>query len=143
VVSFFSVHATYYLNGHSLMEQELKRNNIGFRRATMPSWRWTMSRRRKPPADRLGPQIIRRQLDYWTLILGPNFSKKERSQMSLSRFYSIMQIECGIPDVSTLLTQGSEDQGKGEGRVFRSAVHLSSIVRSGCWLIVSISAWSS
>jgi hypothetical protein len=44
-------------------------------------------------ADRLSPQIIRKQLDYWTLILGPKFSKKERSQMSLSRFYSITQIE--------------------------------------------------
>jgi hypothetical protein len=44
-------------------------------------------------ADRLSPQIIRKQLDYWTLILGPKFSKKERSQMGLSRFYSIAQIE--------------------------------------------------
>jgi hypothetical protein len=44
-------------------------------------------------ADRLSPQIIRKQLDYWTLILGPKFSKKERSQMSLSRFYSIKQVE--------------------------------------------------
>ena len=27
-------------------------------------------------ADRLSPQVIRKQLDYWTLILGPKFSKK-------------------------------------------------------------------
>ena len=44
-------------------------------------------------ADRLSPQIIRQQLDYWTLILGPKFSKKERGQMSFSRFYAIAQIE--------------------------------------------------
>jgi len=44
-------------------------------------------------ADRLSPQIIRQQLDYWTLILGPKFSKKERGQMNLSRFYAIAQIE--------------------------------------------------
>ena len=37
-------------------------------------------------ADRLSPAIIRKQLDYWTLILGPKFSKKERAQMNLSRF---------------------------------------------------------
>jgi hypothetical protein len=45
-------------------------------------------------AGRLSPQIIRKQLDYWTRILGPEFSQKERSQMSLSRFCSITQIEC-------------------------------------------------
>jgi hypothetical protein len=26
-------------------------------------------------ADRLSPQIIRQQLDYWTFLLGPKFSK--------------------------------------------------------------------
>lgn len=44
-------------------------------------------------ADRLSPTLIRKQLDYWTLILGPKFSKKERGQMNLSRFYAITQIE--------------------------------------------------
>jgi hypothetical protein len=32
-------------------------------------------------------------LDYWTLILGPKFSPKERKQLNLSRFYAIAQIE--------------------------------------------------
>ena len=44
-------------------------------------------------ADRLSPEIIRKQLDYWTLILGPKFSAKERERMRLSRFYAINQIE--------------------------------------------------
>jgi hypothetical protein len=44
-------------------------------------------------ADRLSPVLIRQRLDYWTLILGPKFSKKERAQMNLSRFYAIAQIE--------------------------------------------------
>src|SRR5205814_6855763 len=44
-------------------------------------------------ADRLSPQIIRKQLDYWTFLLGPKFSKKERAQMNLSRFYALAQIE--------------------------------------------------
>src|SRR5438270_6732309 len=93
VASFFPFHATYYLNGHSLLEQELERANIGFRKddnaflvvddvAALPA-----------AADRLSPEIIRQQLDYWTLILGPKFSNKERSQMGLSRLYSIAQIE--------------------------------------------------
>jgi hypothetical protein len=34
-----------------------------------------------------------KRLDCWTFLLGPKFSKKERSQMKLSRFYAIAQIE--------------------------------------------------
>jgi hypothetical protein len=44
-------------------------------------------------ADRLSPEIIRKRLDYWTLVLGPKFSAKERKQLNLSRFYAIAQIE--------------------------------------------------
>ena len=33
------------------------------------------------------------QLDYWTFLLGPKLSKKERSQMNLSRLYAVVQIE--------------------------------------------------
>jgi hypothetical protein len=91
--SFFPFHATYYLNGHSFMEQELKRNNIGFRKNDNAFLAVDDAAALQAAADRLSPQIIRRQLDYWTLIVGPKFSKKERSQMSLSRFYSVAQIE--------------------------------------------------
>src|SRR5205823_13765714 len=44
-------------------------------------------------ADKLSPAVIRERLDYWTLILGPKFSAKERKKIKLSRFYSISQIE--------------------------------------------------
>src|SRR6185312_14070280 len=44
-------------------------------------------------ADKLSPAIIRKRLDYWTLILGPKFSANERKQLNLSRFYAIAQIE--------------------------------------------------
>jgi hypothetical protein len=44
-------------------------------------------------ADKLSPEIIRRRLDYWTLILGPKFSANERKQLNLSRFYAITQVE--------------------------------------------------
>ena len=93
MASFFPFHATYWLNGHSFMEQELKRNNIGFRKDDNALLAVDDVATLQAAADRLSPEIIRKQLDYWTLILGPKFSKKERSQMSLSRFYSIAQIE--------------------------------------------------
>ena len=54
---------------------------------------WMTSPRCRPPADRLSPDIIRKRLDYWTLILGPKFSAKERKRLNLSRFYAITQIE--------------------------------------------------
>ena len=43
-------------------------------------------------ADRLSPEIIRPRLDYWTLVLGPKFSKKDRT-IPLRRRYSLNQLE--------------------------------------------------
>ena len=46
-------------------------------------------------ADRLSPDIIRPRLDYWTLVLGPKFSKKARTAIALRRHYSLNQVEYG------------------------------------------------
>ena len=93
VASFFPFHATYWLNGHSFIERELKRSGIGFHKNDNAFLAVDDVAALQAAADRLSPTIIRKQLDYWTLILGPKFSKKERQQMSLSRFYAIAQIE--------------------------------------------------
>jgi hypothetical protein len=93
VASFFPFHATYWLNGHSFIEQELNRSQIGFRKGDNAFLAADDIAALQAAADRLSPQIIRKQLDYWTLIVGPKFSNKERSHMSLSRFYSMAQIE--------------------------------------------------
>src|SRR5437660_1102527 len=93
VASFFPFPATYWLNGHSFIEQELKRANIGFRKNDNAFLAVDDVAALQAAADRLSPQIIRKQLDYWTFLLGPKFSKHERSQMNLSRFYSMAQIE--------------------------------------------------
>jgi hypothetical protein len=44
-------------------------------------------------ADRLSAEIIRNRLEYWTLILGPKFSHRERRAMNLSRSYFLTQVE--------------------------------------------------
>src|SRR6266542_1828351 len=44
-------------------------------------------------ADRLSPEIIHKRLDYWTLVLGPKFSKKDRTAINLRRAYSLNQVE--------------------------------------------------
>jgi len=93
VASFFPFHATYWLNGHSFIERELKRTGIGFHKNDNAFLAVDDVAALQAAADRLRPATIRKQLDYWTLILGPKFSKKERDQMNLSRFYAIAQIE--------------------------------------------------
>jgi hypothetical protein len=93
VASFFPFQTTYYLNGHSFIEQELKRAQIGFRKTDNAFLAVDDVAALQAAADRLSPAIIRGRLDYWTLILGPKFSTKERNQLNLSRFYAIAQIE--------------------------------------------------
>jgi hypothetical protein len=93
VASFFPFQTTYYLNGHSFMEQELNRNKIGFRKNDNAFLAVDDLPQLQAAADRLGPEVIRKQLDYWTLIIGPKFSKKEREAMNLSRYYAVHQIE--------------------------------------------------
>src|SRR6201747_142316 len=93
VASFFPFRTTYYLNGHSFIEQELKRAQIAFRKSDNAFLAVDDVAALQAAADKLSPEIIRKRLDYWTLILGPKFSAKERKQLNLSRFYAIAQIE--------------------------------------------------
>jgi hypothetical protein len=93
VASFFPFQTTYDLNGHSFIAQELKRAQIGFRKSDNAFLAVADVAALQAAADRLSPDIIRQRLDYWTLILGPKFSRKERAQLNLSRFYAIAQIE--------------------------------------------------
>src|SRR6201988_4902985 len=93
VGSFFPFQTSYYLNGHSFIEQELKRAQIGFRKTDNAFLAVDDVAALQAAADKLSPEIIRKRLDYWTLILGPKFSPKERKQLNLSRFYAIAQIE--------------------------------------------------
>jgi len=93
VASFFPFQATYYLNGHSFIEQELKRAGVNFHKNDNAVLAVDDVAVLQAAADRLSAQIIRRRLDYWTLILGPKFSRRERQQLNLSRFYAIAQIE--------------------------------------------------
>ena len=83
--SFLPFQTTYYLNGHHFMEGELQRQGIRFRKDDN-AFLWTED----PPAlqaaaDRLSAEVIRQRLDYWTLVLGPKFSKKDRAAIHLRR----------------------------------------------------------
>src|SRR5256886_5445357 len=93
VASFLPFQATYYLNGHSFIEQELNRSKVAFRKNDNAFLAVDDVAALQAAADRLSPQIIQKQLDYWTLILGPKFTRAQRRQINLSRFYAIGQIE--------------------------------------------------
>ena len=93
VASFFPFQATYYLNGHSFIEQELNRDKIGFRKNDNAFLAVDDTAALQTAADRLTGEVISERLDYWTLVLGPKFSKRERAEMNLHRFYAVNQIE--------------------------------------------------
>src|SRR5271166_1018629 len=59
----------------------------------LPQWPQLHRTGTHPCADRLSADIIRQRLDYWTFLLGPKFSARERKAINLSRFYAIAQIE--------------------------------------------------
>jgi hypothetical protein len=93
IASFFPFQATYYLNGHSFIEQELNRQGVRFRKNDNAFLSVSDPQSLQAAADRLSPEIIRQRLDYWTLVLGPKFSRREREAINLSRFYAVAQIE--------------------------------------------------
>jgi hypothetical protein len=74
VASFLPFQATYYLNGHSFIEQELNRDKVAFRKKDNAFLAVGDVAALQAAADRLSPPIIQKRLDYWTLILGPKFS---------------------------------------------------------------------
>ena len=93
VASFFPFQTTYYLNGHNFIERELKREQVTFRKNDNAFLKVSDVAALQAAADRFAPMTIQKRLDYWTLRLGPGFSKRERAAMNLSRFYAVNQVE--------------------------------------------------
>jgi hypothetical protein len=93
VGTFLPFQTTYYINGHHFIAGELQRQGIRFRKDDN-AFLWTDDPKAlQVAADKLDASTIRKRLDYWTLVLGPKFSKKERAAINLRRDYSINQIE--------------------------------------------------
>ena len=93
VASFFPFQTTYYLNGHSFIEQELNRQGIAFRKNDNAFLAVADPPALQAAANRLTPNLIRERLEYWTFVLGPKFSQRERAAMNLRRFYAVRQVE--------------------------------------------------
>jgi hypothetical protein len=93
VGSFLPFQTRYWINGHSFIAVELERQGMAFRKDDN-AFLWVADPQAlQAAADRLSPAIIRPRLDYWTWLLGPKFSKKDRAAIRLHRQYSLNQVE--------------------------------------------------
>ena len=93
VGSFLPFQTRYWINGHSFIAGELQRQGVRFHKDDN-AFLWVSDPKAlQAAADRLSPEIIRPRLDYWTLVLGPKFSKKDRAAVNLRRSYSLNQLE--------------------------------------------------
>ena len=91
--SFLPFSITYYLNGHNFIEQQLRRAGITFRKNDN-AFLWVADAQAlQAAADALSAQLIRSRLEYWSLIVGPKFSKTDHHATYLSRYYSLQQLE--------------------------------------------------
>ena len=93
VGSFFPFSITFWINGHHFIEQELLREGISFRKDNNAFLAVADPNALQAAADRLSADIIRQRLNYWSLALGPKFSKKEREAINLNRNFSLQQVE--------------------------------------------------
>jgi hypothetical protein len=91
--SFLPFSITYYLNGHHFIAQQLRSAGVQFRKNDN-AFLWVADAKAlQAAADALSAKLIRTRLDYWTLIVGPKFSKKDRQALNLGRSYSLQQVE--------------------------------------------------
>ena len=93
VASFFPFQTTYCLNGHSFIENELNRRGISFRKSDNAFLAVADPQALQAAAERFTLEVIGQRLEYWTLVLGPKFSRRERAAMNLRRFYAVRQVE--------------------------------------------------
>jgi hypothetical protein len=91
--TYLPFQTTYYLNGHNFIEIELRRQGVAFRKDDNAFLSVSDPKALQAAADSLSAATIERRLNYWTWLLGPKFSEKDRKAVNLKRDYSINQIE--------------------------------------------------
>ncbi len=91
--TYLPFQTTYYLNGHNFVEIELRRQGVAFRKDDNAFLSTADPQALQSAADNLSASILRKRLNYWTWLLGPKFSEKDRKAVNLKRDYAINQIE--------------------------------------------------
>lgn len=91
--SFFPFQATFYLNGHNLIERELLSRGIRYKMKGNLFTSVADPVALQEISDGLDPDLIRERLDHWCYVCGPKFSTAEREAMTLRRMFYLSQIE--------------------------------------------------
>ncbi len=93
VGTYLPFQTTYYLNGHNFIEIELRRQGVAFRKDDNAFLAAADPKALQAAADKLSAATIEKRLNYWSWLLCPKFSEKDRKAVNLDRKYSINQIE--------------------------------------------------
>lgn len=91
--TFIPFEASYYLNGHHFIEREMVRQGQEFRRDDNAFVAAGNAEALQAAADRFSPEVIQRRLNYWTVVVGPKFTKRDRRHARLERSYYLHQVE--------------------------------------------------
>ena len=91
--TFIPFEASYYLNGHSYIEQQLRKQGIGFRKQDNAFLAVDDVSRLQETADQMSGDVIQKRLNSWTFLLGPKFTKQDRRAAMLERSYYVHQVE--------------------------------------------------
>jgi hypothetical protein len=93
VASYFPFNVTCYLNGHSFVAQELRRDDVRFRQADNAFLAVGDVAALQAAADRLTAAVLQRRCNYWVRRLVPVFSPYEREALRPGYRYSMAQME--------------------------------------------------
>ncbi len=91
--TFIPFEASYYLNGHSYIAQELRRQGGTFRQDDNAFVGAEDVAKLQAVADGLSGEVIGQRLEHWTFLLGPKFTLEDRRGAILERSYYVHQVE--------------------------------------------------
>src|SRR6202165_3753548 len=91
--SYFPFNVTCYLNGHSFVAQELRRDGVRFRTADNAFLAVADVVALQAAADRLSAALLQRRCNYWVRRVVPVFSPDERVALRPGYRYSMAQME--------------------------------------------------
>jgi hypothetical protein len=91
--TFIPFEASYYLNGHSYIEGELRRREVAFRKDDNAFVSVEDVAALQAAADGLSGEVIQKRINYWTVLLGAKFTKQDRQAAKLERSYFVHQVE--------------------------------------------------
>jgi hypothetical protein len=91
--TFIPFEASYYLNGHSYLAQELRRQGVMFRQDDNALLSVGDVAKLQAAADGLSGEVMGKRLEHWTFLLGPKFTVPDRRGAVLERSYYLHQVE--------------------------------------------------